>query len=62
MLSLFQGLWGTEAYGTRFAFSRFYVERDYGGNGKPGFVRGGDMDGDGDLDVVGAKYRSDLGW
>jgi len=33
-------------------FVRRYIDLDYGGNGKPGWVRAGDMDLDGDLDVV----------
>ena len=35
-----------------FSFSRTYVDLDYGGNGRPGWVRAGDMDGDDDLDIV----------
>jgi hypothetical protein len=31
---------------------RRYVDENYGGNGKPGWVRGGDMDLDGDRDLV----------
>lgn len=33
-------------------FARRYIDLDYGGNGKPGWVRAGDMDLDGDRDVV----------
>ena len=32
-----------------FNFSREYIDTNYGGNGKPGWVRAGDMDLDGDL-------------
>ena len=38
--------------GTTFSFSRAYVDTNYGGNGKPGWARPGDMDNDGDLDIV----------
>ncbi len=34
------------------SFDRFYVDTQYGGNGRPGWVRAGDMDLDGDLDIV----------
>ena len=37
---------------TQFSFTRYYVDLDYGGNGRPGWVRAGDMDDDGDLDIV----------
>ena len=33
-------------------FGLYYVDTEYGGNGKPGWARVGDMDGDGDQDVV----------
>ncbi len=33
-------------------FHRRYVDLDYGGNGKPGWVRAGDIDLDGDRDLV----------
>ena len=34
------------------SFDRFYVDTQYGGNTRPGWVRAGDMDLDGDLDIV----------
>ena len=40
------------AAGAAVTFSRLYVDLDYGGNGRPGWVRAGDMDGDGDPDIV----------
>ena len=42
----------------KFTFGRFYVDRDYGGNGKPGFVQSGDMVRDGDVDIVAGGRRA----
>lgn len=39
-------------YATDFSYDRFYVDTNYGGNGKPGWARAGDMDNDGDMDIV----------
>jgi hypothetical protein len=36
----------------RFEFEQHYIDTLYGGNGRPGWVRAGDMDNDGDLDIV----------
>jgi hypothetical protein len=36
----------------RFRFDRQYVDVEYGGNGRPGWIRAGDMDNDGDVDLV----------
>ena len=35
-----------------FKFQTVYIDEKYGGNGRPGWVRAGDMDRDGDLDLV----------
>jgi hypothetical protein len=45
-------LQGTTAVAAALSFDRLYVDLDYGGNGRPGWVRAGDMDNDGDLDIV----------
>lgn len=37
---------------TTISFDRFYIDQSYGGNGRPGWVRAGDLDNDGDLDIV----------
>ena len=44
--------------GEQISFEKFYIEQDYGGNGKPGWVRAGDMDNDGDLDIVAGGGRA----
>jgi hypothetical protein len=36
----------------RFRFASQDIDLDYGGNGRPGWVRAGDMDGDGDVDIA----------
>lgn len=41
-----------------FAFQRYYVDQNYGGNGAPGFVRAGDMDNDSDLDITAGGGRA----
>lgn len=40
------------ASNTDFRFDLIYVDLNYGGNGRPGWVQAGDMDLDGDLDIV----------
>jgi len=40
------------AKATDFSFQKDYVDTNYGGNGKPGWVKAGDMDGDGDTDIA----------
>lgn len=41
-----------------FVFRTNYVDLDYGGNGRPGWVRSADMDGDGDIDLVAGGGRA----
>jgi len=45
-------------HATTFEFNRNYVDQNYGGNGAPGFVRSGDMDGDEDIDLVAGGGRA----
>ncbi|MHC4399081.1 MAG: FG-GAP repeat domain-containing protein [Planctomycetota bacterium] len=40
------------------SFAKRYLDTDYGGSGKPGWVRCGDMDGDGDPDIVAGGGRA----
>ena len=42
----------TDQPSVRFRFGSHDIDLDYGGNGRPGWVRAGDMDGDGDADIV----------
>lgn len=52
-IPLLIGVFVSICFATDFSFSKNYIEQNYGGNGKPGFVRSADMDNDGDLDIVG---------
>jgi len=42
----------------QFTFDQYYVDTNYGGNTKPGWVRSADMDNDGDKDIVAGGGRA----
>ena len=50
-LALIPGI-SAQAVENSFTFEQIYIDTQYGGNGRPGWVRAGDMDEDGDLDIV----------
>ncbi len=52
------GVAGSVTGATEFSFERFYVDFFYGGNGKPGWIRAGDMDGEGDTGLVAGGGRA----
>ena len=44
--------WSVAATANTFTFSRHDIDTAYGGNGKPGWSLAGDVEGDGDIDIV----------